>query len=226
MDSKTSAAPIWATRAPYIEPHHGPEKYPRLRTEFTKIQVAPNGCWLWFGDNVKTAHVLLYELLNDPLETGSTLEPLCNTVGCVCPFHMREAKASRGVSDWSYRMMMTTKDRIEVNPKKPSVVKTSKPRPKSEPIEEVLSLPVVAVPEPVVVPKPVIMKVVKASPVVKAPPVVKASIAKPVPIKVAVEVPTCLRGHPQTPDNQYVYPNGKRKECLTCKRLRGAKRKG
>jgi len=38
---------------------------------------------------------------------------------------------------------------------------------------------------------------------------------------VVVDLAThCQRGHPFSPENTYVYPNGRKRQCRTCARLR------
>jgi len=67
---------------------------------WSKIEVAPNGCWLWTGastidgypcvrNNGKTAraHRVIYELLVGQIPEGLTLDHLCNTPRWVNPTH-------------------------------------------------------------------------------------------------------------------------------------------
>lgn len=219
MSIRTSVASIMAAKTPFIEPHYGPDKYPRLRCEVSKIQVLSNGCWEWMPDKsceTGNVHVYLYELLYDPLDKGASLEPLCNTVGCVCPFHMKAVKSkSTFFSSWDDESIygMPAPDDSK---KLQAAAKPSKAR---IPIKVAAGQPHVVIPQmPVVISSsaPKVVKVAKAALI----PVVDTNSAP-----VDVNVKCCQRAHPQTPENQYVYPNGIRKECKVCKRLRSMKKK-
>ncbi len=66
----------------------------------TKIEVAPNGCWLWTGAlnsgygvvwdgaKVQRAHRVSYELFRGPLPVGTHGDHLCRTPRCVNPWHL------------------------------------------------------------------------------------------------------------------------------------------
>lgn len=207
-----------------IEPHHGPDKYPRLRNDILKIMVNSDGCWEWIGDAADDHHIRLYELLFDPLEKGLALKPVCHTVGCVCPFHMKVVQA-REIIDWN-RYVPSTKDFPDLprlsNPIKdmPKPIFNPKPKSKSKSPSPAYAIPTKKDKE---------AKQAKIDRVKKEnEPIVLPEV--PAPVKSAqssgrmVGVKSCFRGHSQTPENQYVYPNGKRKECLICKRMRDKKK--
>lgn len=191
-----------------IESHHGPDKYPRLRNDIVKIKVSPvGGCWEWIGDPADDQHVRLYELLFDPLAKGFVLERVCMTEGCVCPFHMKAVKTIYHF-DWT----KAYHDLPPLAPVKDMPLPISKPNPvKAKPkMAPNYNIPSKEKREALrikhAVPKP-------PEPVAPVEPTSKDDFTK-----------MCFRGHPQIPANQYVYPNGIRKECLVCKRLRGSKR--
>lgn len=216
--SRLSVASNRAAKVPvrdpnYIEPHFGPDKYPRLRSDFVKIRVTSTGCWEWIGDPAEDHYVRLYELLFDPLDKGMVLEPICKTVGCVCPFHLKVVQ-ERG-HDWKKLDLIDEDDVPDL------------PIAKRERLKKVV---LTIVPSPILVdaedkaPRSYAIPTKKEREALKAKQASKAAEDLKM-VSVATGVKSCQNGHPQTPDNQYVYPNGTRKECLTCKRLRGAKRK-
>jgi hypothetical protein len=218
-NSHPAKAPI---KGNYIEPHNGPDKYPRLRNDFTKIGVTPDGCWEWLGDDAEDHRVRLYELLFDPTSKGLTLEHLCQTVGCVCPFHMRPIR--NRVFDWSrsYLQDDASIDKPEkilpVRDMPPPTAqvfkKTTKakdPRNMSYHIKTKKEREAFQQKEAAPPPLPI-----APVPVPDADPVVHAEV------QADTIYGLCSRGHVQSPENKYVYPNGKRKECVICKRFRDA----
>src|SRR5215467_8285489 len=74
-----------------------------------KIQVLPDGCWLWLGsrggkrleygrvrfrNRMAQAHRAVYELIVGEITPGMTLDHLCENQLCVNPDHLEEATAA------------------------------------------------------------------------------------------------------------------------------------
>ena len=71
-----------------------------------KISKQPDGCWIWtgakfkhgygrirttsvkFGENIKLAHRVIYEIYKGPIPEGLVLDHLCRNPSCVNPEHL------------------------------------------------------------------------------------------------------------------------------------------
>jgi hypothetical protein len=73
-------------------------RYPVACRFFRRLEVAPNGCWLWTGTTaahgyghiningkLRYAHRLAYELMVGPIPGGLPLDHLCHTKDAACP---------------------------------------------------------------------------------------------------------------------------------------------
>lgn len=242
---RTKPAPTRTPPAPTI---YTPDKYPRLRADLRKIKVDANGCWNWVGGESKVpAAIYVYELLNDTLAAGSSLEPHCRNDFCVCPFHMKEVTSKApswyaNLSDPFHRLpqapakpvplpkALHQDDDLDLGPKRGKAVNYPTFGKKSAPTG----------PKP---PARTLLVAKNATPAVQLPPLPMALARETVPLpwadkakaytlKPGVTVQTqdivelCGNGHPKTPENVYLSKNGTKKECRVCKKLRDKKRKG
>jgi len=256
---KTSSAAVASVPAT----QYRPEKYPRLRNDYKKIQVELNGCWTWLGGDIEMGVAYyIYGLLNDSIPKGSKILLDCGNANCVCPFHMQVQ-----VPRFSYDFRKTWAYVPPMDPTRvvPQELQKPKRAPATPQLKKVVQPPPPKhVPAPIIVPpKPVVVAPVIPQPITPALPTChrghpmtpentlsksnrgcrickqardrefaankrfqKNNPGQPyVPPPPPPVVKSCQRGHPQTTANQYVYPDGLKKECLICKGIRDKARK-
>ena len=222
-----------------------PTRYPKLRNDIGNLRVTPTGCWSWVGmkqpEDGKQPREYIYDLLMDELPKNTTLTPNCGTSDCVCPMHQRTvapvAETSQVFKEWlkiESGFLKAPAKPTEPRPEKKAArpLQPMRPTPAANKTPPVLAQPLAVavtppVPEyiakvPVKLTHPMVLPPEPPTPdhVVEAPkPITKAVVTSMNGVKIA-----CPRGHAWIPENIYVYPNGVRKECGVCKKLRSGNR--